>query len=473
MRRADSAVRTAWQPALTGGLLAAALLAVLAAPADRPHPPAAAPSAQPERSAATATHPTAAPPESPGGRGAAADPDTVCTISDPRAVGLSGLLATATGYLVQNDRTPNPPSVLGVFVLDHACAVTATVTYPGDTVDPEDLAIAPDGTVWVADTGDTDITHPQRRRATITLWRLPDPTTIASGTASAPEPYLLRYADGPHDAEALLFDGDNRPILVTKDATGRAGLYTTGGPLRPGPEPGLLQRVGTFRPVRTGTRNPFGSLGTEVVTGAAVAPDRSWVTLRTYADAYTWQTANRDLLTAITTDTPTITPLPNEPKGEAIAASSDGLALLTISDQPGPTRLLRYTPTAWTSTWPADAAPSPTAPRTAGPAAGPATPSRLPHSTDLTAAVIFGLVMISVGLLGIHLARRRAEPVPAATSPPAGRPGPDPPPLPAQPPPADDNAYRPGSDMVDLATVRPARRSTTAGEPDSTPGAGP
>ncbi|WP_344620199.1 hypothetical protein [Dactylosporangium salmoneum] len=382
MRRAHTAGRTSWQPALNGGLLAAVLVAVLARPADRP----------------TAAPPQAAPPA----------PATVCTISDPRAVGLSGLLATPTGYLVQNGRTPAAPEPVGVFVLDHSCAVTDTIAYPHGAIDPEDLATGPDGTVWVADTGDTDVIHPHLRRDTVTLWRL-------SHHGAPPTPFPLRYPDGPHDAEALLFDAGNRPILVTKDATGRAGLYTTGAPLRRGPQPALLHRAGTFIPARTGTRNPFGSLGAELVTGAAVAPDRSWVTLRTYADAYTWHTSAGDLISAITTATPAITPLPDEPQGEAIAATTDSRALLTVSDQAGPTRLLRYTPAA---------------PPTGAGEAG--------HG--LAAAAAAGLFLIAIGLFGARLTRRRA---------PAPDPGP---------------TGRHSQAVVDLATVKPP--------PTRSPGAG-
>ena len=51
-------------------------------------------------------------------------------------------------------------------------------------------------------------------------------------------------------------------------------------------------------------------------------PDR--VALRTYTAAYEWDVPDGDVVKAITTATPRITPLPDEPQGESIAYTADG-----------------------------------------------------------------------------------------------------------------------------------------------------
>ncbi len=56
-----------------------------------------------------------------------------------------------------------------------------------------------------------------------------------------------------------------------------------------------------------------------MITGAAVSPDRSRVVLRTYAEAYEWDVTDGDVVKAITSGVPRVTPLPDEPQGEAIA----------------------------------------------------------------------------------------------------------------------------------------------------------
>lgn len=262
-------------------------------------------------------------------------PATVCTVDDPRAVELSGLVATGDGYVSVIDSQFDPDTIRIVY-LDAACGVSRTEGYPTAARDPEDIAAAPDGTLWVADTGD-NITA-QTHRTTVALWHLPpdggDPTI-----------HRLSYPDGPHDAEALLFAADGQPIIVTKDISGLAGLYRPTGPLQPQSSTVVpLEKVGSFRPSVTGASNPLGGLGEMVVTGAATSPDRRRVALRTYAGAYEWDVPDGDVVKSITTSTPRFTPLPDEPQGEAIAYTVDGQSFLTLSDVSGSTELRRYEP---------------------------------------------------------------------------------------------------------------------------------
>jgi hypothetical protein len=256
-------------------------------------------------------------------------PVTLCTVRDKRAVELSGLLVTPTGYVSENDSNDDPSRIL-VFFLDKACRVTRTVGYPTAARDPEDLAQAPDGAVWIADTGDNLDQRADKRRKTIGLWKL---------VGGKPVLYRLHYPDGPHDAEALLFDNDGTPVIVTKELFGVAGIYVPAGALVPGTADGVgLTRVGDFAPASTGTSNPFGLVGANMVTGAAVSADRRHVALRTYSDAYEWDVSTT-VLDALK-GKPRVTPLPDEPQGEGIAY--DGDSFVTVSDRVGPTPLLRW-----------------------------------------------------------------------------------------------------------------------------------
>jgi hypothetical protein len=105
-----------------------------------------------------------------------------------------------------------------------------------------------------------------------------------------------------------------------------------------------MRRVGEFRPVITGASNDLSTLGEMMVTGAATAPDRGRVALRTYTAAYEWSVPDGDVVRAITTGPPRITPLPGETQGEAIAYGADGGSFLTVADAAGPTPILRYQP---------------------------------------------------------------------------------------------------------------------------------
>ncbi|MFC6020784.1 hypothetical protein ACFP2T_32025 [Plantactinospora solaniradicis] len=283
----------------------------------------------------------------------------ICEISDKRLPEISGMVATANGYIVINDGSDRERN-RRIFFLDRACAVTRAVSYPSRPRDTEDLARAPDGTVWVADIGDND-----RARENVALWKL-------SPNGRSPVLHRLNYPDGPHDAEAFLLSGDGTPIIVTKDS-GTPGLYAPTSALRAGATV-PMHKVGEFTLPRSTTSNPFYGFGTRLVTGAALAPDGSRVVLRTYADAFEFDVTGGDVAGAITNGVPRVTPLPDEPQGESITYSADGKTLLTVSetDEDSPATkpvILRYNPAAGAGPAPSTATPTETVPATPTPAA--------------------------------------------------------------------------------------------------------
>jgi hypothetical protein len=347
-----------------------------------------------------------APSPTPGASVAATGPgQTVCTINDRQLVELSGMAATANGYVVENDSNSNGDAIR-VFFLDSQCRRKSAVNYPTRARDPEDLALQADGTIWVADTGDNPL-NPSREN--IGLWRVP-----AGGTGKITL-YHFTYpsGDGPHDAEALLLGSDNSPIFVTKAVTGPAGIYVPTGQLDPSGKAVPLKKVGQFQPQRTGTDNPVGVPGQNTVTGGAKSPDGKRVALRTYSDAYEWDVPDGDVIKAITGSKPRITPLPGEPLGEAIAYSPDGSSFLTVADQTGPVKILRYRPAVATTV--------PT--RAPGGVASPPGDTRswfsrlsLRQITYLVAAVgLIGLVLVVVGVLGIRRSRKNRRAALAAS----------------------------------------------------------
>ena len=158
--------------------------------------------------------------------------------------------------------------------------------------------------------------------------------------------YHFTYPDGAHQAEAMVLDGDGRPIFVTQPSSGNgeAGLYEPpAGSLKPGTTVRMTS-VGTFSPEHTGTPNKLSVSGNLLVTGGANSPDGTKVVLRTFSDAYEWTVSGGDVASAITKTKPMITQLPNETQGEAIAFSSDGTEFLTVSDVNTATPILKYTP---------------------------------------------------------------------------------------------------------------------------------
>jgi hypothetical protein len=320
------------------------------------------------------------------GLAAPAPPQTLCTVDDPRLAELSGLVEDPGGTLWA---IPDGGSRTEVSAIDRTtCVVTATRGAPVDPYDPEDLAVAPDGALWVADIGDND-----RGRDTVAVIVLP--------VAGPPVLHRLTYPDGPHDAEAFVLDGAGRPVIVTKEGPfGSAAYRTAAPPAGPGPVP--LVKVGPIAlPPSTGVDGPLGELGSRFVTGAARSADGRVVALRTYTDAWLYPVHDGDVAAAFAT-APVQVPLPGEPQGEAVAFGANGDLYSSGERRGGSLGELRVVPGA--------AALVGTAPTTAVPAPDAApppvrTPSWLPAAVGGGAVVAVLLALVVA--MSLRAARRR------------------------------------------------------------------
>ncbi|HEY2795447.1 MAG TPA: hypothetical protein VGJ28_24005 [Micromonosporaceae bacterium] len=311
---------------------------------------------------------------------------TACTVTDHRVIGLSGLIVTDEGFDSIADSNPDK-SAIRVWLLNKACHVTGSISYPTSAYDPEDMALGRDGTIYVADIGDNN-----QARKTIAVWRIPPGSTH-------PHIYRYTYPDRAHDAEAMLLSADDAPIFVTKDV-GIGEMFTPVGPGDPSGKPVKLRKVGAFDPPTTTTPNFLGFVGGMLVTGGANSRDRSMVALRTYADAYIWTVTGGDVVKAITTTKPRVLPLPNEPQGESIALDPSGKHLYTVSDQeaePVHTPILEYT---LPSDPRASTAPSLT-PRAAV--------SIAPRSNTWSYALLIVVALLVAGVVLLTVRRRRTR----------------------------------------------------------------
>ncbi|SCG53151.1 hypothetical protein GA0070623_2119 [Micromonospora rifamycinica] len=328
-----------------------------------------------------------------------------CTITDERLRELSGLVATKTGYIVINDGTLQE-SRKRVFFLDTKCKIAKEpVKYSGDgPFDTEDLALSPDGkTLWIADTGD-NVTS-RERRTRVAVWTMP-----VSGSKQ-PVLHRLSYPERkPHDAEALLVGADGLPLVITKVPSGKAEIFTPEAKLDPdgNTEPVPMKKVGEITLPKTTTDNPLNIIGRVAITGAARSPDGSRVVLRTYADAFEYDVSGDDIVAALTTGKPRVTPLA-DPFGEAIAYTPDGTGFVTVSDggelsPEDPIDILGYTPSTKGAETVEGAA-------GAKPAAGQSWYDKLSldQITYLIGAVgAVGAVLVGAGIIGIVRSRRRA-----------------------------------------------------------------
>lgn len=238
-----------------------------------------------------------------------------CEISDPRLPGISGMVEAAGGLWVVNDEGPL------LYRLDGACAVTTEVdlepllTERGVTLrDVEDLVMAPDGTLWLSDTGGN---REPRRTVQLVGWNPLEPDRV--------QVVVVDYPSGTHDTEAMLIGAQGRAVLVTKDGFDPATVFTTPEPLVDGTRVSLVRR-GTIDPV------PDGEPRERVVTGAAVSDTGVFVAVRTYDAAWEYDVVDGDIASALVEGTPRRVPLPESAQGEAIAYTADGSALLATTE---------------------------------------------------------------------------------------------------------------------------------------------
>ncbi|MEU4556233.1 hypothetical protein [Micromonospora violae] len=338
-----------------------------------------------------------------------------CTITDERLRELSGLVATKSGFIVINDSTETAARKR-VFFLDSKCKVSKEVRFSGQgPFDTEDLALSKDGkTLWIADTGDNP--DSKERRSRVAVWSM-----SVTGTKQ-PTLHRLAYPEAkPHDAEALLIGDDGKPLIITKVTSGKAEIYTPSAALKSGDtDPVPMRKAGEFTLPKTQTENTLNTFGRIAITGAARSPDGARVVLRTYADAFEFDVTDGDIVGALTTGKPRVTPLA-DPFGEAISYSSDGKSFLTVSDagrftEDEPLDILSYTPSTSTAV--------PLSPEEGGkPASSKSWVDGL-SLDDITYLVgsvgLLGLLLVAAGIFGILRARRR--PPAADASDPDGEP---------------------------------------------------
>jgi hypothetical protein len=318
---------------------------------------------------------------------------------------VTGMVATDSGIYVVEGGDREDPFQVTISLLDAACKSTDT-NYTGNVNprDPEDLALGSDGSLWVADIGDNSEGQPSRERIAV------EKAPVGGGKATI---YRFQYPGGAlYDAEAMILDKGDIPIIFAHEPGGKTGIYKPSAALQPDIESDLpqLARIGEFTPAKTNTPNPQTLVGQSLVTGGAKSLDGKHVVIRTMSDAYEYAVgADGDVAKAITTGTPVVTPLPNEPMGEAISYTADGTKFVTLSVKPDdaqamPTLLTytRYVP-------PPDPTQEAQAPVDEGADSGGFL-QKLSFSelTRIVAAVgVVGLVLAIAGIIGIRRARKR------------------------------------------------------------------
>ncbi len=249
---------------------------------------------------------------------------------------------------------------------------------------------APDGRglLWIGDVGDN-----RTVRESVVLRLLTEPASVTSATVR-PVSLRLRYPDGAHDVEAMLWTPDGRLLLVSKRLF--SGVVYQ---VPPAAVAAAVTGRSTAEPV---TAIVVGTVAQSLVTDGAALPDGR-VVLRGYDGAVVYAPPVRgESLTALADVT-----LPPQPQGETLAVVEGGAAALVGSegeDQP-----------LWRVALPAarpPATPSGTTPgASAGTTAEPVTSSRSPRALAPPGLglVLLGLAAAAGVALVVAVRRRDAR----------------------------------------------------------------
>jgi hypothetical protein len=245
----------------------------------------------------------------------AADAEQVGTLGPDTLDELSGLAASRgmpVVWAVQDSGNEPVLHALGADGADLGAVEISGVT----NLDWEDIASGPDGVLYIADIGDNLAARPE-----VVIHAVIEPE-VGTGPRATPvlRSIVVRYPDGPHDAEALLHDPVSGELLiVTKSLGGDATVFLV-VPSFDG-SPVVAEEVG---------RLALGPL--QAVTGGDISADGSTIVLRTYTSVHVWDRApGADIAETLAGESCTA-PGPPDAQGEAIALLADGSGYVTTSE---------------------------------------------------------------------------------------------------------------------------------------------
>ncbi len=231
------------------------------------------------------------------------------------------------GVLYTINDSNNPPIV---FAFDSSGRPLGRWTVPGvRNRDWEAVAVGPcphGSCLYIGDIGDNS-----ERESSVTVYRIREPSRLSvfrGATDAGPvdlDSLVLRYPDGPHDAEAMWVDGAGAVFVVTKGRTGGVKLFRAPG-----------SGFGESRPQVATLVQELPVQGTHLwglgVTDAAMAPDGKRVAVRTYSELYIFPVLPLGRLGA---------PIARcniaglEPQGEGVEWLDDRRLVLTSESGPG------------------------------------------------------------------------------------------------------------------------------------------
>lgn len=244
-------------------------------------------------------------------------------VADPAISEASGLIASVSNpglFWTHNDSGDEAR----IFLLDDAARLRAMYYLEGTTAhDWEDIGrITKNGETYllVGDIGDN-----LARRPFVTIHAFREPAVRESARAytdtigrAAISSYVMKYEDGPRDAEALFYDSADANLYVISKRDLRSGIYSTHLPDQPG-DTLLLRKRGDL---------PF-----TFITAADMSPDGSEILIKNLLEIFYWKRLRGETTLQMLARPAQKLPYKPEPQGEAIAFPIDGSGFYTLSER--------------------------------------------------------------------------------------------------------------------------------------------
>lgn len=209
-----------------------------------------------------------------------------------------------------------------IFLIDYSATLRSSYYLEGITAyDWEDISLMTQGDkpyLLVADIGDNG-----GRRPFIYLHVVEEPETVGNPTAMDTIPrahittWVMKYEDGPRDAESLFFDPVDECIYVVGKRELPAGIYRTALPDQPA-DTLLLKRVGTVPQT--------------FLTAADIRSDGGELLMKNLLHVFYWKRQPGESIPTMLKRPALTLPYQPEPQGEAITFAADGSGYYTLSE---------------------------------------------------------------------------------------------------------------------------------------------
>ncbi len=242
-------------------------------------------------------------------------------IGNPAINEVSGLVISAgnTGYLWTHNDSGDEARI---FLINDSAHHRATYYLQGISAsDWEDIGTMERGGahyLLIGDIGDN-----RGRRPYVHLYVLKEPVVstetpvVVTLSAEQVRSFVMRYEDGPRDAESLFFDPLDEKLYIISKRELEVGIYTTNLP--------------EF-PADTLTLRKVGVLPHTFITSAAISPDGTELLLKNLLGVFYWKRKPGESIVEMFHRPGAPQPYQPEPQGEAIAFARDGSGYYTLGE---------------------------------------------------------------------------------------------------------------------------------------------